>query len=47
LGPERSDIGPGVRALTIGRYLALYRVVGEDVEIVRVVHGARDMRELD
>lgn len=46
LGPERPDIGPGVRALTIGRYLALYRVDGNDVAVVRVVHGARDIRDL-
>lgn len=46
LGPERPDVGPGVRALTVGRYLALYRVTGTGVEIVRVVHGARDVRDL-
>ncbi len=32
--------------LVIGDYLVLYRVVGRDVTIVRVVHGARDLAGL-
>lgn len=43
-GPLRPEIGEGVRSLTIGRYLVLYRTEGNTVEIVRFVHGARDLR---
>ncbi|WP_449220359.1 type II toxin-antitoxin system RelE/ParE family toxin [Tistrella mobilis] len=32
---------PGIRKLTTGSWLTLYRVVGDDVEIVRVMHGRR------
>jgi toxin ParE1/3/4 len=39
-------VAPGARALVIGDYLALYRVVGGNVEIVRVVHGARQLKDL-
>jgi len=46
LGPARDDIRPGLRYLIIGEYVALYRIVGEDVEIVRVVHGRRDLFNL-
>ena len=46
LGPARPEIAPGARALVVGDYLALYRVDGADAEIVRVAHGARELRSL-
>ena len=46
LGPARDDIRPGLRYLIVGDYIILYRIVGEDVEIVRVVHGRRDLFNL-
>lgn len=45
-GPLRPDIGAGVRALAIGNYLVLYRLAEQRIEIVRVVHGARDVSAL-
>jgi toxin ParE1/3/4 len=46
LGPARPDIAPDLRYLISGNYLILYRVLGEVVEIVRVLHGARDLAAL-
>jgi toxin ParE1/3/4 len=46
LGPVRLAIAPDARAIVVGEYLALYRVVGFDAVIVRIVHGARQLREL-
>ena len=46
LGPARPDIAPDARMLTLGDYLILYRIRGDDVEIVRVVHGARQLETL-
>jgi toxin ParE1/3/4 len=43
LGPARDDIRQGLRYLVHGDYLILYRIVGPDVEIVRVVHARRDV----
>ena len=40
-GRSRPDIGPGARSIVDGRYLILYRVGPDSVDIVRVVHGAR------
>ena len=45
IGPAREDIGRDVRALTVGNYLVLYRASKERVDVVRVVHGARDLRD--
>ncbi|MCA8927125.1 MAG: type II toxin-antitoxin system RelE/ParE family toxin [Alphaproteobacteria bacterium] len=43
LGVARPEIRPDLRLLTFRSYLILYRVTGPDVEIVRVVHGARHL----
>ncbi|WP_281035505.1 type II toxin-antitoxin system RelE/ParE family toxin [Mesorhizobium sp. M6A.T.Cr.TU.017.01.1.1] len=39
-------MGAEVRALTIGNYLVLYRLAKQRVEVVRFVHGARDVSAL-
>jgi toxin ParE1/3/4 len=46
LGPERPEIAAGMRMLVQGNYLVLYRITESFVEIVRVVHGARDLDNL-
>lgn len=47
IGPVRDDIRPGLRYLVSGSYLLLYRVISDDeVEIVRVTHGRRDLLAL-
>ena len=39
--------GLDVRRMPVGNYLVLYRVGDNSVQIVRVLHSARDMRDLD
>ena len=46
-GPDRSDIFPNVRVLIEGQYLIFYRFDGRVVVVMRVVHGARDLDDLD
>jgi len=43
MGPARDDIRPGLRYFVSDNYLFLYRIVEDGVEIVRVVHGRRDL----
>jgi toxin ParE1/3/4 len=43
MGPARADIRPGLRYLVSDTYLILYRVAEDGVEIIRVVHGRRDL----
>lgn len=43
MGPARDDIRPGLRYLVSGSHLFLYRMIGDDIEIVRAVHGRRDL----
>lgn len=46
LGPARPDIAPELRYALVGRYLILYRIIADGVQIVRVVHGARRLSDL-
>ena len=46
IGPARPDIAPDLRYLISDNYLLLYRVLPESVEIVRVLHGARNLSVL-
>jgi toxin ParE1/3/4 len=46
MGKPRDEILPGLRMLSVDRYLVLYVVLGDDVEILRVVSGFRDLSKL-
>ena len=46
LGRSRPDIAPGFRYFPSGSYLILYRTLENGIEVVRVVHGARDLEGL-
>ena len=46
LGPARPEIAPDARMLVEGDYLILYRVNADHVDIVRLVHGARQLTGL-
>lgn len=46
LGRGRPDIAAGARCLVERPYLILYRIVRRHVEIVRVIHGARELKGL-
>ncbi len=46
LGAPRPDISPHARHWPVGDYLILYRIASDAVEIVRIVHGARDLSDL-
>jgi toxin ParE1/3/4 len=46
LGISRPEVARGARMLVVDDYVVLYRVTGTDVEIVRVVHGARRLAGL-
>ena len=43
MGRERPDIAEGVRAFPMNRYLVVYRITDNGVEILHVVHSARDI----
>lgn len=42
LGVRRDEIRDGLKTFPVGRYLILYKDAATGVEIIRVLHGARD-----
>ena len=43
MGRARDEIAEGHRSFPVGRYIVFYRPIPEGVEIVRVLHGSRDV----
>ena len=39
----RRELGPGLRALSAGNYILFYRVIDNEVSILRVLHGSRNI----
>jgi toxin ParE1/3/4 len=46
IGEAKPQLGIGVRASVVGRYVIFHRQTNERVEILRVVAGDRDVTEL-
>ncbi len=42
-GRPRAELGEGLRSLAERPYVLLYRITGDDAEVVAILHGARDL----
>jgi toxin ParE1/3/4 len=45
LGPDRSELRPSLRGLLVDGYIAFYIVEADQIVIVRVVDGRRDIEQ--
>ena len=43
IGRARDELATGLRSFPVGRYVLFYRPIPDGIEIVRVLHGARDV----
>ena len=43
MGRARDEIAEGLRSFPVGRHVIFYRSIPGGVEIVRVLHGSRDI----
>jgi toxin ParE1/3/4 len=43
LGERRPDLGAEVRCFPVGSYVVFYRARKDDIEVLRVLHGSRDI----
>lgn len=43
LGQRRPELNIDCRSFSVNRWVIYYRIVGQDVEILRVLDGARDI----
>jgi toxin ParE1/3/4 len=46
MGKKRDELSPNVRSFPVDNYLVFYRLIEDDIEILRVVSGYRDLRDL-
>jgi toxin ParE1/3/4 len=42
-GPPRDDIAAGLRCLVVEQYCCFYRVGTDELVVVRILHGKRDL----
>ena len=45
-GEARSDLGRDLRLFSVGNYVIVIRPIQEGIEVVRVIHGSRDIGSL-
>ena len=43
LGRARPDLREGLRSVPLRPYITFFSYVGDSIEIVRILHGARDL----
>ena len=43
MGRVRDELVKGLRSFPVGRYIIFYRAISEGIEVVRVLHGSRDL----
>ena len=46
MGRPRPELAPDLRSLTVGRYVIFYLPLLCGVEVVRVLHGSRDIESI-
>ena len=44
--PRDEDLRPGLRSFPVGGYIIIYRIEDEDVVILRVLRGSRNIESL-
>lgn len=43
MGRARNELGASLRSFPVGTYVIFYREVSKGIEVVRILHGARDI----
>ena len=46
MGRCRDELAPGVRSLPFGRYVIFYLPLHDEIDVVRVLHSARDIESI-
>jgi toxin ParE1/3/4 len=46
LGRTREELRPGLRSVVVEKYVVFYRVTPLAVEILRILHGSRDLERI-
>ncbi|WP_457390478.1 type II toxin-antitoxin system RelE/ParE family toxin [Roseateles sp. P5_E1] len=43
MGRNRGELAPGIRSLAFGRYVVFFQPLPDGIDVVRVLHGSRDI----
>lgn len=43
IGRVREELAPGLRSMAFGRYVVFFAPIHDGIDIVRVLHGSRDI----
>jgi len=43
MGQKRDELRPGLRCFVVSPFVVFYRTVDDTIEVLRVLHGARDI----
>ena len=43
MGRARPELGPELRSYPFGRYMIFYAPLADGIDVIRVLHGARDI----
>ena len=46
VGRRRPELAPDVRSFAVGRYVVFYLPLSRGIEVVRVLHGSRDIESI-
>ena len=46
MGRPRDDLRPGLRSFVVKPYLVFFRPVADTIEVIRVIHGSRDIERI-
>jgi toxin ParE1/3/4 len=49
IGPRRPELGRGIQSFPVAKYtdyLIFYRSIDNGIEVIRVLHGARNLRRI-
>lgn len=46
IGKERAEIMEGLRSFPVKSYVIFYRPLDDGIEVIRIIHGARDIENL-
>ncbi len=46
MGQNRDDLREGIRCFVVSPYVIFYRPIEETIEVLRILHGARDVLPL-
>jgi toxin ParE1/3/4 len=45
-GRKRFELAPELRSLAVGNYVIFYRPVADGIQLIRVLHGRRDIQTI-